>query len=229
MRTRALCIIVLLAVVNVSVCSAEPLKSGPYMSGFIGGSVINNTVVASEEYSTGSTFNDKVEFDTGINIGATAGYNFGFFRLEGELSYKGWSMSDIKDQSNTYRYHNVDGNIGVSALMANGFVDLRNDSAVTPYFGGGVGFATIYFSDTYATSSRVGSSYWEQLYFEDNASAFAYQFGGGLEIAFNPRLSLDVSYRYFATDKARFENDWDTRSELTIKSHNASVGLRVNF
>jgi opacity protein-like surface antigen len=53
-------------------------------------------------------------------------------------------MDNISDRDTGFNYGGIDGDIGVFAFMVNGFVDLHNSSAVTPYFGGGVGVATIY-------------------------------------------------------------------------------------
>lgn len=229
MKTSLLLLVLLTLTAGFAEAASPSYKTGPYMSGFIGAGIVNDTSVASENYFTGGIFNDKVEFDPGIDVGATGGYNFGYFRLEGELSYKHSSMSDITDQYDYFRFHNVDGDVAALAMMCNGFVDLRNQSPITPYFGGGIGFATIYLSDTFATDTRWGLVTRNLIYAGDTAPVFAYQVGGGLELALNRVLSLDFGYRYFATTKAKFENSWDSRSELTFRSHNATVGLRVNF
>ena len=102
-----------------------------------------------------------------------------------------------------------------------------NLSPITPYIGGGVGFATLYLSDTYGTNTKTGLR--TRLYDSDDDTVFAYQVGAGLEIAFTPMLSLDMGYRYFGTAKAKFDNHSSTTTELKFESHNASVGLRIKF
>jgi len=115
-------------------------------------------------------------------------------------------------------------------MMFNCFVDLHNDSPVTPYFGGGAGFATLFLDDTFGTNVNGGGG---QLYWSDDDTVFAYQLGAGVEIAINRRLSLDVGYRYFATDRANFtEQFWPggmAQASLKFQSHNAAVGVRVKF
>ncbi len=222
-------IIALVTLAGTADCAEESLRRGAYMSGFIGASVARDANVTSEQYSTGNTFYDKVELYPGSNIGVTGGYNFGFFRLEGEVSYKSGEIDEITDKSDNYRFQGVEGDLAVFAVMCNGFFDLRNSSPVTPYFGGGVGVATVYLGDTFGTDTRDGIITRNLLYAEDADSVLAYQVGGGVEIALNSVLSLDLSYRYFGTSKARFKNDWDMRTELKFESHNAAVGLRVKF
>ena len=109
------------------------------------------------QYDHGArTFNDRVEFDPSLNIGGSYGYDFGFARIEGELAYKRGEISSINDQTSQVKYANVDGGVGVYSMMGNVFFDLRNPSPVTPYIGGGIGLATLYLDDTYATNPSTG-------------------------------------------------------------------------
>jgi len=211
-----------------AICLATPPHPGPYVSGFLGVSVPINTDVISTTFGPGAkTFNDRVEFDPSINIGGTGGFDFGYLRLEGELSYKNAEMSKISEQISGTRITNVDGRLGALAMMFNAFLDLHNNTQVTPYIGGGVGFATLYLSDTFGTETNTGNR--SRLYRSDDDTVFAYQVGAGLEIAFTKMLSLDLGYRYFGTTKAKFNNHSDTTTELKIESHNASIGLRIKF
>lgn len=230
MKKNLIIIPLLVTLLLPAICAAKQLKPGGYMSGFVGATIPKDTTVTSDVYDpTFQSYTEKVEFDPGINIGMTGGYDYGFFRLEGELSYKGAEINRIIDQADNYSFRNVDGNLGVMAMMCNGFFDLQNDSPVTPYFGGGIGFASLYLSDTYGTNTRGGITTRDLLYQDDTDSVFAYQVGGGVEIALNQALSLDLSYRYFGTSKARFDESWNMSTGLKFESHNAAVGLRIKF
>jgi opacity protein-like surface antigen len=210
-----------------AICSAMPPQPGPYASGFAGVSVPTNTDVTSTTFGPGATtFNDRVEFDPGINIGGAGGYDFGYLRVEGELSYKNGEMSNITEQISGTKFANVDGRLGALAVMFNAFLDLHNDTRVTPYFGGGVGFANLHLSDTFGTSTATGNR--SRLYRSDDDTVFAYQAGAGLEIALTKMLSLDLGYRYFGTTKAKFDKNSST-TELKFESHNASIGIRIRF
>jgi opacity protein-like surface antigen len=211
-----------------AICLAMPPHPGPYVSGFVGVSVPTNTNVTSTTFGPGATtFDDRVEFDPGINVGGSGGFDFGYLRMEGELSYKNGEMSKITEQTSSTRFANVDGRLGALAMMFNVFLDLHNDTRVTPYFGGGVGFATLHLSDTFGTDTTSGNR--SRLYRSDDDTVFAYQAGAGLEIAFTQRFSLDLGYRYFGTTKAKFNNHSSTMTELNLESHNASVGFRIRF
>lgn len=216
----ALFALVILAV--PALCLATPPVPGAYVSGFIGASVPNDINV------TGSQIDDRVTFDPGVNLGATGGFDFGILRLEGELSYKHGEIVGVLDRIAAERFRSIDGRIGVLAMMGNMFIDLHNPSPITPYFGGGIGFATVHQSDTFGTSVINGDRV--QLYESDDDAVFAYQAGGGLEIALNRILSLDLSYRYFRTSRASFNDDtFSQDNELKFGSHNAAAGIRVKF
>lgn len=229
MRAKFIAIAALAAFMIPAVCAAAPIRPGGYMSGFIGATVPNDSTVTTDDFFLNSTFHDRVQLDPGINIGVTGGYDFGYLRMEGELSYKSSDIKEVIDQSDNFHFRNVDGDLAAWALMFNTFADLHNNSPVTPYFGGGIGFATLYLGDTFGTDTRGGTPSREQLYVNASDSVFAYQVGGGVEIALNPELSLDLGYRYFSTSTARFEGSFDLSTRLRLESHNATVGFRLKF
>jgi opacity protein-like surface antigen len=228
MKKRLIVFVAMAILIIPALGSAMPPRPGPYVSGFLGVSLPVDTEVTSTQYGPGTkSFNDRIEFDPSIFIGGSGGFDFGFFRIEGELSYKNGEMSSITEKISQTGFANVDGRVGVSALMFNAFFDMRNPSPVTPYIGGGIGFATLSLSDTYGTDRATG--YRERLYRSDDDTVFAYQAGAGLEIALTSMLSLDLGYRYFGTAKGKFNRNSSTATEMKFESHNASVGFRVKF
>lgn len=229
MKRNLLALVTLATLAIPAVSQAAPPHPGPYVSGFLGVSVPRDTDVTTDDYVNAQTFNDRVAFDPGVYVGGTAGYDFGFLRLEGELSYRYSEMKSITDQADGFQFQSPDGNLGVLAVMGNAFFDFHNPSPITPYWGGGIGFAALHLSDTYGIDTRSGSGQDLLLYPEDDATAFAYQAGAGVEVALNRQLSLDIGYRYFGTANARFDSDRSLPTELKFESHNAMVGLRVKF
>ena len=214
----ALTVAVIFSIPAVSL--AQPAM-GPYFSGFIGA-----TMPVDQDVS-GFDLDDEVEFDTGINIGGTIGYDYGFLRLEGEVSYKEAEMKRVTDRISGDTYRDIDGSIAATAFMANIFVDFHNQGPVTPYLGGGIGFAGLYQDDISGTSTTDG--FRTDLYRDDDDLVFAYQAGAGMEIAINRQFSLDLSYRYFGTSNATFNEDTPYDNEMEFASHNVSAGLRVRF
>lgn len=228
MKKRLIAFIAVVILAIPTIGSAMPPRPGPYVAGFLGVTLPMDTDVPSTQYGPGAKyFNDRIDFDPGIQIGGSGGFDFGFVRIEGELAYRHGEMSSITEQNSQVKYVNVDGRVGVYSMMFNVFLDLRNPSPVTPYIGGGIGFATLYLDDTFGTEQNTG--YRERLYRSDEDTVFAYQAGAGLEIALTKMLSLDIGYRYFGTAKGNFNKSSSTTTEMEFKSHNASIGFRVKF
>jgi opacity protein-like surface antigen len=227
MKRSLIVSVVLVTLLIPALCSANPPRPGPYVGGFIGASIPRDADVTGFDFFSDVPFDERVEFDPGINIGGSLGYDFGYVRLEGELAYKYSEISAITEKSNGLPFLDVDGNLGSFSGMANVFIDLHNPSPVTPYFGGGVGFAALTLSDTFGTDSVNGARI--PLYLEDDDAVFAYQVGAGVGIELNPQLTLDLGYRYFGTSKANFGGDLPIATDMKFESHNATVGIRVKF
>jgi opacity protein-like surface antigen len=221
MKSRLFALLALATLAAPAICQATPPRPGPYFSGFVGVTIPNDTTT--DASASALPLNDRIEFDTSYNLGGTAGFDFGFLRLEGELSYKNGEIATINDRINGARFHDVDGRIGAFAMMGNAFLDLRNPGPITPYFGGGLGFASLHQSDTF-------SSFGTRLYRSDTDAVFAYQVGGGLEVALTRQLSLDLGYRYFGTSQATFnQGDPNFENRMRFESHNFAAGVRMKF
>ena len=209
-------------------CFADPPQPGGYLSVFLGASAPQDTSAAISEFNPVTSKDAQVQFDPGLNIGGSAGYDFGFLRLEAEMSYKNGEISRVSEATFGTRYVNVDGHLSAFAMLVNGFFDLHNESPVTPYLGGGLGFASLNLSTTRGVDANSGALN-DHIFSEDNDNVFAYQAGVGLAVALNRRLSLDLGYRYFGTSRASFRKDWPNSTDLKLESHNAAVGLRLKF
>lgn len=229
MKTYLIAIVTLLAFSIPSLSTAAPGRPGPYFSGFLGTSIFKDITVSNYDSQSSTSFKEKFEFDPGGYFGGTGGFDFGFMRLEGELSYRGAEIDSIKSQSDNYTVHNIDGDLRVYSTMLNVFFDLHNYSPITPYLGGGIGSATLFLSDVDGYVTRENQSSYQRLYRDSDDTVFAYQLGVGLDIALNNHLSIDVGYRYFKTDDAHLDSYYSTTSDINIESHNAMVGLRMKF
>jgi opacity protein-like surface antigen len=221
MKSYLIIIAILATLAIPSLGAAAEGKPGPYVSAFLGTSFTQNTTVSG--FDRGAAYNDQATFNPGIYVGGTGGYDFGFVRLEAELSYRNGQFDTITFSNGT-RFNNVNGDLDVYATMFNAFFDVHNSSPVTPYVGGGIGFATLYLSDTFVN----GPSGFGRLYNDSCDTVFASQVGAGVDIALNKRYSLDVGYRYFITERANLGSN-TISSNLKFESHNASVGFKAKF
>lgn len=210
------------------VASAATGNPGGYVSFYLGASSPQDSTVSITEFAPVSAKSARVQFSSGENIGGTCGYDFGHFRLEGEMSYKEGEISSVTESTLGTRYVNADGQVGALAMLVNGFYDLHNETPVTPYVGAGMGFASLSLSDTRGVDANAGAIN-NHIFREDSDNVLAFQAGAGVAVNLNRLLSVDVGYRYFATATASLRKDWPNSTDLKIASHNATVGVRVKF
>lgn len=183
-------------------------RPGPYFSGQLGMAVMEDSDL-SDGYSTAT-----LAFDPGFASGFAAGFNFGMFRIEGEWGYQGNEIDKIKGYDYEYdEYYSEkvsSGDMEVYSFLGNIYLDFVNPSPVTPYLTAGMGMAQVELND----------------FFYDNYddSVLAYQVGAGLAFQINPHFSIDLKYRYFATENPEFDG-----IEAELASHNVYCGFRFNF
>ena len=165
---------------------------------------------------TDTTFNNAfgVDYKNGYDIDAIAGYDFGMFRVEGELGYKRAKLDKFEVDSGFVTSLNtalnlpsgagdpgtpgdpalvasdfdLNGHISVLSAMVNALVDFGNEDGVSFYAGGGFGRAR---------AKTLGES----------DSAWAYQLIAGLRYAISPSIDLGLKYRYFRTGRLDFSDD----------------------
>jgi len=181
--------------------------TGFYISGNIGTGVPTDSDW-SDVYN--ETIHGSADSDAGLAFTGAAGYNFGMFRLEGELAYQqnDFNTGNISFNNNN-RYHSVDGDTSVWSGLVNGYFDFHNSSRFTPFVGGGIGLASIDI---------------DTLGLDDDDSVFAWQVGCGVAFAINDQLNLDLTYRYFATEDPEYAG-----LNYEFSSNNFYAGLRYQF
>ena len=122
----------------------------------------------------------------------------------------------------------MNGDISAIAFMANGYFDIELiKTKFTPYIGLGIGFSNI---DADITAPNISPL---QL-IDDSATVFAYQIMAGVGLDLNPKVTLTLDYRYFATTDPDFSPGPffgpglpDIESEY--QNHSINIGGRFYF
>ena len=102
--------------------------------------------------------------------------------------------------------------------MLNGYLDIPNASAITPYLGAGFGKAWISQSLTVdgAPLTSGGNTSWP----------WAYQLMAGANVAISPRLSAELEYRFFGSQRGLFQDAQGLFYNADYNNHSFLVGLR---
>ena len=180
--------------------------AGTYISGNLGLVIVNDSDT-DDGFDTG-----EFTFDTGAGIVWAVGNSFqNGGRVEAELGYRSNSFDEFKVDGGGKV--DIDGDIRSSSLMGNAYYDISTEGSFSPYIGAGLGFAYL----------KADFDYFDSEDDEDD-TVFAYQLILGGSFASSEQFSVDLQYRYFATDDPEFDG-----LDAEYSTHNVMVGFRRSF
>ncbi len=220
----------LAAVAAVAISSPALARDGSPYIGIEGGLVIDGDLDLDIDGSYDGdsfTYDDAldIDFKRGLDLDVIAGYDFGYFRLEGELGYKRLRADKVEVDADLLDEFDLDdgdfdadGSGSVLSLMANGLFDFGDESTWNGYVGGGFGRARVKFAG-------------------ERDSAFAWQFIAGARKAISPTIDLGLKYRYFRTGKIdAFEDSFafddgtvSFAADGKLRTHSLLASLIFNF
>ncbi|MGD9637679.1 MAG: OmpA family protein [Alphaproteobacteria bacterium] len=192
-----------LSIVTASNANAEGIYAG------LGGgyNMPSDTTIKGTNTST------DVDLDNNWAAKINLGYDFGNnWRAELEGARR----------KNSNGSTNSNGDISVWSAMGNVIYDINIDKAITPFIGGGLGYA--WFDPDSVTPLNGG-----QGVLSENDSSIAYQAFAGA--SYNLYKSLDVSleYRYFATYNQGGKTSNGFAVDSDYKSHDILLSFNWNF
>jgi opacity protein-like surface antigen len=182
-------------------------------------------------------------------------------RMELEAS----TRADAKALSSTGLFISEPGNNGVISILnrslaysmhtafVNVFVDLRNDTRFTPYFGGGVGAAFINGRATITAggfirieNSMVGQVLTQTVDFKKRVTQLAWHLDAGISYNLSEKTTIDLNYRYLNLGKSvkfgdieyGYSDNQYTGAQVILKgppeikfdpTHQTVLGFRYSF
>ncbi|KEO91596.1 flagellar motor protein MotB [Erythrobacter longus] len=207
---------------------AQAREGQPYIgvdAGFVLGTDIDMDLESPVEEDRAA----RIDRDDGYEIGVVAGYDFGAFRLEADLSYRENDSERLEiitpGLSNAtglpIALNQTDiGNADVFAAMINGLVEFGNDDGFTVFAGGGAGVAHVEVS---AGNDTIG------VPISDGDTGFAYQALAGARVAVTDNVDLGLKYRYFVAQDVGIDARNVTELEADYESHSILASLIYNF
>lgn len=152
----------------------------------------------------------QLRFDSGFSVSAAIGYRTpGGFRPELAIDI---SDHDIRSASIAGESGNVSGDVSAFRLMSNAWFDINTGTAVSPYFGVGIGLQN--------TDLKLGNT-------KGDDSGFVYQIGAGIHYIVNPRTSVGLDYRYVVAQDPDF--GLANRSNLSGEYSASNIGLGIRY
>jgi OOP family OmpA-OmpF porin len=180
----------------------------------------------------------KQSFDDGYNAGARLGFQWGPWRLEEEYSYRNNGLNNATiGNLGPFGSGILKGSRRSHAIMTNLLYDFTFGWPVTPHIGGGIGAvnvvdsltlnpvtigAPVFRRPTVVGGSLLHGSDWK----------VGYQGIAGIQYNINPRIALDLDYRYLGTfGAAHFTSTGliATKYFSHYSTHNVVASLIVRF
>ena len=206
----------LLFFISATAAAEQP---GPYLSLIGGLNLADEMTLTDQEGDYISSF--EAGFFTGGAIGYDLGDGFpqlGKGRIELEVGYHYNALKEVQFASGSF---DAAGDLSTISVMINTIGEYKDYSPrYHPYFGVGVGAATISMNKTSVAGYPM---------IDDSNVQLAYQVLTGLRIPISENLSMDLGYRYFGTLDPEFTDAQGNTVDANIGNHNAEIGLRFNF
>src|SRR5215469_10450487 len=163
--------------------------------------------------------NPTANYDSGFNVGARGGYQWGPWRFEEEYSYRNSQLSSPGGFTGAGPFNLSTGNRfqgqrNSHAIMTNVIYDFTIGWPITPHIGAGIGAVDIIDSASVsnftlrnpigppivpASPLSVAPQTFGGTLLHGSTWQFGYQAIAGIRYEFSPAVSLDVDYRYLAT------------------------------
>jgi outer membrane autotransporter protein len=152
----------------------------------------NTGTMSRSSYLQGSGLDGYSQFTLGGAL--AAGYDFWpqqMLPLRAELEFALRGNSEKKwNSGDAANIREIKGTWNDSTLFANLYWDFHNDTAFTPYVGGGLGMAFNYAGYDF---QDLNGNRWSM---DDRQTNFAWNLGLGVAFNFNDNLALDLGYRF---------------------------------
>ena len=153
-----------------------------------------------------------------VSVGVSTKLPYGAVRTELEYSKKADAESSYTSMGETFETK-----IESQSLMLNAYYDIDTGSKITPYVGGGIGFAKLELND----------QYWNDVYNKKiDDTNFAWQIGAGVAYAVSDNISIDAGYRYIDYGSLSASGDdgyGGEKEDVDMTANEFYIGARYSF
>jgi opacity protein-like surface antigen len=185
------------------------------------------------DYQLGTTQVDDgitLEHKSGLDLDFVLGYDFGIFRVEGELGHKRAHLEDVQVRPAVFTTTGrpaAEGRTQALSAMANLLLDFGPDEGLQVFAGGGVGAARF---DVDGRITGPGVPLSAGVFGKDRS--LAWQLLAGIRLPVNYNVDLGLKYRFFNSkiDLEETNNGLaEERLDGRFRSHSVLASLVFNF
>jgi len=212
--------------------------AGNFYASVFGGAnwLQDSSFVATATGATTVTAAFASDADTGFIVGGAVGMSLNQFmqglRVEAEVAYRQQNVGGVFATTTTTGIFGtvatgtLDYDHSTLSVMANAWYDF-NVAGVSPYVGGGIGWARTELDGTYSFVLPIPAV--APLSFDE--SGFAWQIGAGVNFDIAPNMKLGVGYRYFEGPDVTVSDSLTglASSDVEDQNHTVLVNLTIGF
>ena len=172
-------------------------------------------------------------YKKGLDLDFIGGYDFGMFRVEGELGYKHSHLSGLRLSSQLLT--DLSSASGTTPVLTNGAIDLDTPraTALSGMINGLVDFGADAGIGGYI-GAGVGEAHVKRL--TDGDTALAWQLIAGVLMPIAANVDAGIKYRYFTTGRLHFDGEFDFgaaefpyTTAAKFRSHSLLASVIFNF
>jgi OmpA-OmpF porin, OOP family len=190
-----------------------------------------------------------VNYDSGFNVGARGGYQWGPWRFEEEYSYRNSQLSSpagftaVGPLGLSSTGERFSGQRNAHAIMTNVIYDFTIGWPISPHIGAGIGAVDIIDSVSVTnftlprpigppivppTPLSVAPQTFGGTILHGSSWQLGYQAIGGIRYDFSPAVSFDLDYRYLSTTDPTISNDSSARFPFPHGTGGTNCCVRVS-
>jgi len=223
--------LLLAAAATAAIASPAVARDGSgYVGVDLGAMILENMRYDYEDADTSAESLLSVDHKTGFDAGLVGGYDFGLFRVEGELGYKRASIEDLRLGSTADVgdvFVDADGRHTAVSVMGNVLFDMGDEDGWSGFLGAGLGVARVKGHADFTTDATP--TFPDNAFtFSDSDSGLAWQAIAGVRRSLSPNIDLGLKYRFFNSKHFHF-TDGDQELTSKWKSHSFLASLTYNF
>jgi opacity protein-like surface antigen len=167
------------------------------------------------------------DLKTGFDIGAIAGYDWGWVRTEGEISFKRANFDQVAIGDDLFfsGKHDADGYVQSFSVMANVLADVPLGAGFNLTAGPGIGWGRLV---VHAKADIENNGTTAKLN-DETDSGLLWQLTGGIRKSVTSKIDVGIKYRYINTGKRKYDSGFFGDVEGRLKTHSVLASLIYNF
>ncbi len=169
----------------------------------------------------------NADLDTGYDLDAIVGYDWGYLRTEAELAYRSADFNEFAFGPDNFIYsgdHDAGGNVSNYSLSANFLGDLTLGHGISVYAGPGFGWTSL---QVHAKVKDIGGG--SAKLNDETEDGWMVQGIAGVRKQIAGNVDVGVKYRFIRTKQRQYDSGFLGDVEGRLTTHSILASFIYNF